>query len=120
MKAILVRDASTELPVVAFRVGDLSVALGQPILQRAGFGDTPEKQDAYVALWHPESGACFTEPYAWGERHSLTLVVAHLFLEAGGLDATPHGGAIDVEPWRLAIAEGRRPQWGLTRAAVVS
>lgn len=112
MKALIVKDDMTAIPVVAFRVGDLSHGLGQAILHRAGYGPTPETQDTYVALWQPSNGACHTDPHAWG---NATMTCAHLHL-IEAYDAEPHGGTIDVEPYRLALAEGRLPSF--PRAAV--
>ena len=107
MKALLIKDSMTAIPVVAFRVGDLSHGYGQPILERAGFGRSPEQQDTYIALWQPATGACHTDPHAWG---NATMTCAHLhLLEA--YEVEPHGGAIDVEPYRLALAEGRLPSF---------
>lgn len=100
MKAILILDASTEISAAVFRVGELSDGLGLYTLARAGFGRDEETQGVYVALIDWSLDEIHTDPFKWRDE---TRRAAHRWL-VEHFDEIPHGGSIDAEPLRLAMA----------------
>ena len=114
MKALLILDAATEVPALAFRLDEPSATpdqdifgsdpLAESIIRRAGFGRARSDHRGYVVLIRAD-GACFRaefDPFAWD---NLTMTAAHRWL-VDHLEEHPAGGALDVESMRLAMVAG--------------
>lgn len=125
MKALLILDAATEVPALAFRLDEATIQasfdphvihgagmLTAGILSRAGFGRTDQDHHGYVCLIRADGSSFRAEvdPFAWDD---LTMTCAHRWL-IDHLEEHPPGGALDVEPMRLAMVTGRdqvEPAW---------
>lgn len=93
-KTFEIRDRSTFLPVLAVRLEPGNEQDGY-LLDRAGFGPTPERQGEYVQLVRIAGGegksSC--DPYDWGNR-SMTTAHQYIIDKWGDLDS---GAVVDVE-----------------------
>lgn len=110
MKAILIQDAATEIVALAFRLnepvhdaldhprGALCSSISEQLLWRAGFGSDALAQAEHVVVLRLSDFKAQHDPYRWND---LTMRCAHRWLVAN-FDEHPHGGALDVEPLRLA------------------
>lgn len=103
MKALRVKDAATEIVVLAGRLASSSPD-GQLLLHRAGYG-RPETQGTYVLLVKLDAGQAHTDPFAWPD---WTMRAAHLALrDLDAIDTLVDGDTLAVEALRLALIEGR-------------
>lgn len=121
MKALLIRDAATLVPALAFRMDEPATAarfapgdedaairhawLAEAIAARGGFGRTSADHHGYVVLVRADGPSFRAEcdPFRWDD---LTMVCAHRWL-LEHLEDHPAGGALDVEPLREQLVSGR-------------
>ena len=102
MKLIHIIDSATDVPALAFRLGEAvqDDRVGQAILARAGYGRDQESHDSYVVLVHLEGPfAASTDPFDWP---NATMVAAHVWLMEH-YDEISHGGVLDAEPLRVQL-----------------
>jgi hypothetical protein len=123
IRALLILDAATEIPALAFRMDEpTSDAIRDPhpglttaaggmltagVLARGGFGRTDADHHRYVCLIRANGDQSFraeVDPYKWDD---LTMTCAHRWL-LDHLEEHPPGGALDVEPLRLEMVRGRQ------------
>lgn len=128
MKSLLIRDAATLVPAIAFRMDEPATLarfepgrereaiqrawLAEWIATRGGFGRTSEDHHRYVVLIRADGPSFRAEidPLAWDD---LTMTCAHQWL-LEHLEEHPAGGALDVEPMREQLVRGRdqvEPAW---------
>ena len=112
MKALVIVDAATRVPAIAFRMSeptnqqsDVNArARVAAILERGGFGASPAAHQGYVVLLRAVGPAFRAEwnAFAWDD---LTMTCAHRWLE-DHLEEHPAGDELDVEAMRLALVRG--------------
>ncbi len=121
IRALLIIDAATEIPALAFRMDEPTIgAATEPhsgvaaaaggmltagILARAGYGRTLPDHHRYVCLIRADGPSFRAEvdPYAWDD---LAMTCAHRWL-VDHIDEHPPGGALNVEPLRHELVRGR-------------
>lgn len=103
IKAIEIRDAGTFVPALAIRPIPYS-EMERRLLERAGFGDTWERQGEYVILVHVASGLAKHDPWEWPGSMGRTMHVAHRALLGGDAEVASFafediesGAVLDVE-----------------------
>lgn len=99
MKALLVTDAATNISIAAYRCDELGGNLtADAILNRAGI--SPQGQTRYVGVIRLDTHEHTLDPHAWGDP---SMRAAHLWLR-DHFEDEPHGGAVDVQPFREEMA----------------
>ena len=93
-KTVEIRDRATFIPALAVKLTPRTEQ-DRYLLNRAGYGTTPERQAEYVMLVRISGGAgqATSDPYDW---HSSTMQQAHAWL-VDHFDELESGAVVDVE-----------------------
>lgn len=91
MKLLLITDAATAVPVLAFRLDELEDPA--ELLQRAGYRPPSD----YLVLVQLQPLRAERDPFMWPDA---TMREAHLLLEAGAYERLRPGEGLDVREAR--------------------
>lgn len=94
-KTFELRDRSTFVPVIAIKLQPTNEA-DRYLLARSGYGQTPEKQSAYVLMGGLNGGEdkLVCDPNHWGGNR--TRVICHAYISEN-FDGLESGDVIDAE-----------------------